>query len=71
MNWSMGNVQILEQEGEEGRPAPEAEKSVECIEVREECREHGAHPSTERGAKCTHMREPEGGRLGDHTDRPR
>eukprot|EP00972_Heterocapsa_arctica_P041153 6065980-Heterocapsa_arctica.AAC.1 len=26
MNWSMGNVQILEQEGDfQGRPAPEAE----------------------------------------------
>eukprot|EP00972_Heterocapsa_arctica_P022541 3315457-Heterocapsa_arctica.AAC.1 len=38
MNWSMANVKILEQEGEQGRPAPEAkeearfEKSVENME---------------------------------------
>eukprot|EP00972_Heterocapsa_arctica_P104396 15387515-Heterocapsa_arctica.AAC.1 len=64
----MGNVRILEQEGEfQGRPAPEAEEESRY----EERREHGAHRSTERSAKCARLREPEGGRLGDHTDRPR
>eukprot|EP00972_Heterocapsa_arctica_P109148 16072299-Heterocapsa_arctica.AAC.1 len=38
MNWSMGNAKVLEQEGEQGRPAPETEeepsyeKSVENME---------------------------------------
>eukprot|EP00972_Heterocapsa_arctica_P092142 13590057-Heterocapsa_arctica.AAC.1 len=38
MNWSMTNAKVLEQEGEQGRPAPESEeelkheKSIENME---------------------------------------